>query len=168
MSRIADAALPAGTSDLMQNNLHRALANNRDMADGFYTLAGGVHQHSRLPVRLRELAILRTASRLGSDFEWSHHFAGAQTVGVSAEDARAVRDDDLTPFSEAERCVIALADAVEERRVDDAIWARARGFLSEAELLDLVMAAGFYGFASRLTVALDVAVDPGLTGIAES
>lgn len=168
MARIADAALPADTSAQMRNNLHRALANNRAMADGFYGLAGGVHHHSRLPARLRELAILRTAARLGSDFEWSHHFHGARTVGVTAQEARAVRDGNLASFTDAERCVLELTDAIEDRRVDDALWARARGFLSEAELLDLVMAAGFYGFASRLTVALDIAVDPGLTGIAES
>ena len=38
----------------------------------------------------------------------------------------------------------------------------------EAELLDLVMAASFYGYASRLTLALDVRVDPGMPTIAAS
>ena len=168
MARIADSELPEGTSALMQNNLHRVLASNRRMADAFYDLAWDVHNVSRLAQRLRELAILRTSARIGSDFEWSHHFKGAQTVGVTADEARAVRDDDLGGFSDAERCVIELADAIEQKNVDDALWARARSFFSEGELLDLVMIAGFYGFASRMTLALDVKVDPGFTGIADS
>jgi alkylhydroperoxidase family enzyme len=168
MSRIADTELPADTSEIMRNNLHRALAGNRAMADNFYLLANSIHRDSRVAQRLRELAILRTAARVGSDFEWSHHFAQSELSGISADEARALRDDDLRGFSEAERCVIALADAIDERATTGQIWDAARGFLSEAELLDLVMAASFYGYASRLTLALDVRVDPGMPTIAAS
>ena len=168
MTRIADAPLPEGTSELMQNNLHRALANNRAMADKFYILANGIHADSGLPARIREFAILRVTSRLGSDFEFSHHFVGCQTVGVSADEARAVRDGDFSGFSEAERAVLALADAVEDNSVTDDIWQAAEAHFPPVQLLDLVTAAGFYGFASRLTNGLGVPSDEGFPTISEA
>lgn len=168
MSRIADAPLPPDTSELMQNNLHRTLANNRRMADNFYLLANSIHGDSNLPTRIREFAILRVSARLGSDFEFSHHFRGAQSVGITADECRAIRDGEFGAFSDAERAALALTDAVEDRGVTEAVWAQAARHFSPVELLDLVMAVGFYGYASRLTIALDVPVDPGFATIANS
>lgn len=166
MSRIPDAPLPADTSELMRNNLHRALANNAAMADNFYALANSVHGDARLAMRVRELAILRVTSRVGSDFEFSHHFVAAQTVGVSAEEGRAVRDGQWDGFSAAERAALALTDGIEELRVTDALWQDASRHFASVELLDLVMAVGFYSYASRLCLALGVPADAGFPTIA--
>jgi alkylhydroperoxidase family enzyme len=168
MSRIADAELPAGTSELMQNNLHRALANNPDMAANFYRLANAIHSDSNLPVRIREFGILRVTSRLGSDFEFSHHFRGAQTVGVSAQEARSIRDSDFAGFSDAEQAMLTLADAIEASAVTEILWENAARHFSDVELLDFVMAVGFYGYASRLTLGLSIPADDGFPTIAES
>jgi alkylhydroperoxidase family enzyme len=168
MARIADGPLPPGASELMQNNLHRALANNPAMAEKFYGLANAVHMTSHAPVRVRELVILRVTANLRSDFEFSHHFRGCQTVGVTADEARAVRDGDFARFTDAERAALALAEAVEDRRVTDAVWAAAAAHFSDVELLDLAMAASFYGYASRLTLALGVPADEGFPTIDES
>jgi alkylhydroperoxidase family enzyme len=168
MARIADAPLPPGTSELMQNNLHRTLANNRAMADNFYLLANSIHTDAVLPTRTRELAILRVTSQLGSDFEFSHHFVGAQSVGVTAQECRAVRDGDFAGFSDAERAALALVDSVEARTVTDLVWAEAARHFPPVELLDLVMATAFYGCASRLTLAMGVPADPGFPTILEA
>jgi 4-carboxymuconolactone decarboxylase len=168
MSRITNAALPPGTTGLMENNLHRALANNPAMAPSFYGLANAIHAHSHLPQRVKELAILRVAAKLGSDFEFSHHFRACPTVGLTVEDVRAARDGDFTRFSAAETAALALTDAIDECRVDDHLWSAAAAHFCEVELLDLAMTVGFYGYASRLTVALNIAVDPGFLTIAES
>lgn len=168
MARIKDAPLPPGTSELMQNNLHRALANNPAMAENFYALANSIHGDSHPAVRFREFAILRVTAKVGSDFEFSHHFVGAQTVGVAAAEARAIRDGDFSGFTDAERAVLELTDAVDECRVTDELWAAAAVHFSEVELLDLVMAASFYGYASRMTLALGVPADEGFPTIAEA
>lgn len=168
MSRIANAELPPGTTGLMINNLHRALANNSAMAPSFYVLANAIHAHTHLPQRVKELAILRVSAKLGSDFEFSHHFRGCQAIGLTLDEARAARDGDLAGLPVAESAALALADAIDDNRVDDAIWSAAAAHFSEVELLDLVMTVAFYGYASRLTVALSIAVDPGFLTIAES
>jgi 4-carboxymuconolactone decarboxylase len=168
MVRIRDGLLPPGTSELMQNNLHRALANNPDMAENFYRLAESVHSDARLETRIREFVILRVTSKIGSDFEFSHHFVASQTVGVAADEARSIRDGDYSRFSEVERGVLELADAIEESRVTDGLWQQVASNFSEIEMLDLVMAVGFYGYASRLCLALGVPADAGFPTIAEA
>jgi alkylhydroperoxidase family enzyme len=105
---------------------------------------------------------------LQAEVEWAQHFRVAQMVGVTADEARAIRDGDFTAFTPAEQAAIAFAEAVETRRVTDAVWTEAATHFSQRELLDLVMVAGFYGYASRITMALDVQVDAGLTRIAQS
>lgn len=168
MARIMDGQLPPETSGLMVNNLHHALINNAAMADNFYSLARSIHADSTLPPRIREFGILRVSSKLGSDFEFSHHFRASQTAGVSADEARSVRDSDFSRFSPAERAALQLADAIDECRVTDVIWAAAAEHLDPVQLLDFVNAVGFYGYASRLTCALEIPVDDGFLTIADS
>ena len=167
MSRIPDAEVAADAGP-MRNNLHRTLNNNLKMADGFAVLARLVHTASNVPHRTRELAILRVVSTLKSDVEWGQHFKIAQMVGVSVDEARAIRDGKLSSFSEADRAAIVFAEAVDQCRVSDEVWAAAAQHYSPVQLLDLTMVAGLYGYASRITLAMDVEVDAGLSKIVES
>ena len=105
---------------------------------------------------------------LKADVEWGQHFKIAQMVGVSREEALAIRDGDLSKFSPADRAAIDFAAAVDQCRVGDDAWAAAAKHYTQVQLLDLVMVASFYGFASRITLAMGVEVDAGLSKIAES
>lgn len=168
MSRIADASVPSALTKAMHNNLHRTLYNNPEMADAFGVLARTVHTSSRVEHRIRELAILRIASQLGADVEWGQHFKIAQMVGVSADEGRDIRDDDLSSFTDKELVAIRFAEAVEKGQVSDSEWEEASRHYSAEQLLDLTLLAGFYGYASRITLAMGVAVDDGLQRIDES
>ena len=168
MARIADTELPEGTTGLMDNCMPRASANNRAMADNFYLLANSIHGDSTLPARIRELAILRVTELAGSDFEFSHHFVGCQTVGVTADEARAMRDGDFSGLAVGESAAVSLAEAVDGNCVTDAVWRAAAEHLPGVQLLDLVMAASFYGYASRLCNALAIPADPGFPTISEA
>jgi alkylhydroperoxidase family enzyme len=168
MSRIADAILPEDESGAINNNLHRTLANNPAMEAHFAALARGVHTTSHLPHRTRELVILRVASTLRAEVEWAQHFRIAQIVGITPEEARAVRDGNFDGFAPAEQAAIRFAEAVDQTRVNDVAWREASAHFSDVELLDLSVLAGFYGLASRVTLAMGIAVDEGLSCIDES
>jgi heme/copper-type cytochrome/quinol oxidase subunit 1 len=89
-------------------------------------------------------------------------------LGVTVYEARALRDGDLSVFSDGGQAAILLMEAVEDHAMSDAIWHAAARHFTQAELLVLVMIAGFYGYVSWITLALDVAVDEGLRRIAKS
>jgi 4-carboxymuconolactone decarboxylase len=162
-ARIPYATVPEDAP--IHNNLVRAAHHNPEMFRGFGSLSMRVHTASGLSDRERELAVLRTVVRLGAAYEWSNHVVGARRAGIGDDEIRAVRAGDLAGFSESEQALLALAEAIEDRTVDDAVWSRARAVFSDAQLVDLTMLAGFYGFASRFVMALDLPLDEGMNGL---
>ena len=101
-----------------------------------------------LPPRVRELVILRVCARLGCEYEWGVHvgfFAGR--VGLTdAQVAETVHGPaEASPLSAAERRIIALVDSLHDHgAVDDAAWAELARDFTEAQLLELLVLAGWY------------------------
>jgi alkylhydroperoxidase family enzyme len=54
------------------------------------------------------------------------------------------------------------------RDVSDELWAELRERWGEAELIELVMLAGFYGMVSSFLNATRVQLDPGVPGFPTS
>ncbi len=156
----------------LQTNLGRALFNNPDLCLAFKALASSVHFKSHLDPRLRELVVLRISAVLQSDVEWGQHFRIATTaevygeVSVSVAEARAVRDGELDGFPPKEMVAMEYAVAFDSNAVDDDMWSRVSGHLTDIEVLDLTVLAGVYGMAGRLTNGLAVPMDEGMSPLA--
>ena len=161
MTRIEPADLPPDLP--VHNNLVRTTYRNPDMHRGFASLSGRVHSASHLSPRVRELVVLCVAGLLGADYERQQHEPGAHAAGVTDAEIAALRAGDLDAFEGTDGAAVRFAAAVEERRVDDALWAQAREAFSEVELVDITVLAGFYGLASRLVLALDVPLEAPAT-----
>jgi alkylhydroperoxidase family enzyme len=112
----------------------------------------------------RELAILRTCARCGSEYEWGVHvvvFARrygiaedtiAGTVHWDAHDAR---------WSDREGCIVALVDALhDDAAVDDVLFARLRDHFETAQIVELLVLIGFYHTISFVTNALRIDLEP--------
>jgi alkylhydroperoxidase family enzyme len=117
-------------------------------------VAGGLLDKGSISLRERELVILRTTALCGAEYEWGVHVAAYNVkAGFTPRQLQAtVHGDDASPVWDApERLLIALCDALQARQdVDDALWARLRAVYSEAQLLELLMLAGFYRMVSYL------------------
>ncbi len=72
-------------------------------------------------------------------------------AGLSDEKLRAVLDDDRTPFSDTERLVIELADAMTDTpsNVSDDLYARLRNQFSEEQLMQLGAQIAFENYRAR-------------------
>jgi 4-carboxymuconolactone decarboxylase len=143
----------------VKNNLVRVAYANPEMFRGFASLSGRVHSASHLPDRTRELVILRVTGMLGADYEWLAHARIAARNGVTEADMEALRSGRDDHFEGAERAAVAFAGDFESREVDDTAWDAARAYYSDVELLDICVLAGFYGLASRFTLAVDLEPD---------
>src|SRR5215467_4329859 len=64
-------------------NALATLIRHPDLSKAFLRFSGYLLSRSTLPVRLRELAILRVATRRGCAYEWIHHAAMAAEAGLS-------------------------------------------------------------------------------------
>jgi alkylhydroperoxidase family enzyme len=122
---------------------------------------GGALLDGRLPPRLRELAILRTAHLCGSEYEWVQHVPIAQRVGLSAPDIAAVRGPiDPSRWSEEESVVLRASDELHARSdLPDETWKRLRRNFDDASLIELVMLVGHYHLLAMTLRALRVDVE---------
>ena len=143
-------------------NLHRAVANSPNMLRNFMRLGNSLLLHGLLPPVLRELAVLRIAQMTGADYEWAHHVPLALQAGVSREQI-----DELegwatsAQFDERERSVLRYVESVaREVAVPDEVFEKARAHLSEGEMVELTLVAGYWGLVARLLVPLEIDLEP--------
>ena len=143
-------------------NLHRALANTPNALRNFLRLGNSLLFHGVLPPALRELAILRVAQMTEAHYEWAHHIPIARQVGVSEEQIAGLMAWHTSPhFDKRERAVLHYAQNVTSAvAVPDAVFRGARKHLSEAEVVELTLVAGYWGMVARLLVALEIDLEP--------
>ena len=87
--------------------------------------------------------------------------AVGRKAGLTDEKLLAVRGNDLTMFTDVERLVIELADAMVHTpaTVSDDLYARLRNQFSEEQLLELGAHIAFENFRARLNRLFDVESD---------
>jgi alkylhydroperoxidase family enzyme len=152
--------MPPGIEPL---RLFRTLAHNPRVLERF--LAGGLLDKGSLSLRERELAILRTTARCGSEYEWGVHVAFfSARAGLSGVEVRATcaREVPAGTFAPRDRAILELCDSLHERAdVDDALWGRLASEFAPAELVELIALAGFYHTVAFATNALRIELEAG-------
>ncbi len=145
--------MPAGVPPLL---LFRTMGKSERVLGKM--ISGGLLDKGPIPLRERELVIARTCWRCGSEYEWGVHLAFfAERVRLTPEEVQGLCTDDVeaTPFSPRERLLLKLCDELHTTStVPDALWAELAREWNEAQLLELLVLAGYYHTISFLTNAL--------------
>jgi AhpD family alkylhydroperoxidase len=141
-------------------NIYRALGNTQSLRN-FMRFGSGLLLRGSLDPPLRELAILRVGQITGCAYEWAHHVPIAREAGVRDDQMAALADWRASPaFDERERAVIGYAEAAANIKVTDETFAAAREHLSDEQMVELTLVAGFWGLVARTLEALDVDIEP--------
>lgn len=143
-------------------NVFRGLAHAETCILPVMRLGGAILSKQELSHVHREMLILVAMQIEGGEYEWVQHVDVALGVGISQAqiDAIAARDLDGAVFDEAERALLAFGAAVVETvRVPDEVFAAARAHFSERELVEAIVAMGFYMTLARVTEAGRVPLD---------
>jgi 4-carboxymuconolactone decarboxylase len=155
--------MPPGV-DVEPLRLFRTLAANQDLASRMRPLGAGILGHPRLDPRERELLILRTCARAGAEYEWGVHVqAFAKPLGLSDEQIAATANGPAEDpaFSSEDRQLIAAADALHDTNtIPDELWAALAGRFEQDQLLELVIACGWYRLISYVINATGVELEP--------
>jgi 4-carboxymuconolactone decarboxylase len=143
-------------------NLHRAIANSPSCLRNFMRLGNSLLLHGLLPPVLRELAILRIGQMTGAGYEWAHHVPIAKQAGVRDEQIADIESwRDSPRFGERERAVLRYIETVtSEIAVPDELFQEVRSHLSEGEVVELTLVAGYWGMVARLLVGLQIDLEP--------
>jgi alkylhydroperoxidase family enzyme len=165
LTRLLTSA-PGGTEEPM--HLFTTLAHQPELFRRWLGF-GGALLSGRLPGRLRELVILRTAYRFDARYEWAHHIELAGSQGISGAEIAALGSDlslqDWEPF---ERAALAAVDETKDAgAVSDATWSVLAQHLDSADLVELVMLVGHYILLSSVLRSLRLPVEPSAAALAE-
>jgi alkylhydroperoxidase family enzyme len=127
----------------------------------FIQLARAQFTALELPARSRELVILTVAEYTDSTFVAAQHGPISSAAGVGERTRQLIRDRrlDSPELSPADRALIRLtAEVVQRPRVPDEIFAQAREFLTDRELVEVLQVTGYYWTFGRISTVLDVEV----------
>ena len=161
-SRAAEAGIPDALAEL---NIFRALLHNppvaKRMSDFLLYLLG----RGGLPVRLRELIIMRIGWITNSEYEWAQHWRIALGLGVPESDLLAVRNWPGTDrFGPADRAVLSAVDeVVAAGSMSQETWAACVEHVSgePAALVELVSVIGLWTMVSGVLRTLDIPLESG-------
>lgn len=128
-----------------------------------------LNQESLLPLRDRELVILRLAWRSRSEYEWGHHVVISQRCGVSSEDvARVGEGPKAQGWSDHERAVLRATDELfDDTVVAETTWAELAGHYSTPQLLDFLSVVGRYWTVAIVVNSAGLQLEPGVAGFPE-
>jgi alkylhydroperoxidase family enzyme len=158
------AALPAG-GDQRQLNIFRTLARNKPLYKGFLALGSHLLGGSGLPAREREIVILRTGFRAGSEYEFGQHTRIGRDVGLSDEEIARLAQAGEGAWSDDDAALVAMVDELcADDVVSDATWQRLSARWNEEQLLELLVLAGYYRLVSGLLNSAGVALEPETPG----
>lgn len=124
---------------------------------------GGLLDPGSITLRQRELMILRTTARCGSEYEWGVHVAFfAAAAGFTAPEIAATVRGGRADFVGDDALVVALADALHDGAdVPDALWDELAARFSPPQLVELLFLAGLYHAVSFVTNATRLPPEPG-------
>lgn len=150
--------------ELAAVNAFRTLLNNPAAGGAAGRLLTTLLFEGSLDARTRELVILRTGWRSGSEYEFCQHVGVSRRLKIPEQDILGVRDPDSCPsYSEVDRAVIRMADElVEGTEVSPATWAVLARAYAAPQLIELLLVAGTWRMFATLFNSARVPLDPGV------
>lgn len=145
-------------------NAFRVMLNNPRAAGAVASLLRTLMFNHTVSSRARELVILRTGWRTRSEYEFGQHVRVSRDLKMSEQEILGVRDPDACPvYSDADRAVIRMADELlDQSEVSAQTWATLEKSFTQAELVELLLIAGFWrmiaGYLKSAKVPLDADV----------
>lgn len=145
----------------------RMLAHAETLLKPVMRLGGAILGKTKLDPLLRELALLHAVQLDRGEYEWVQHVPVARDLGATDAQLAALERGDLDAdcFDERTRDVLRFTgEVVVDVRASDAALAAVRRHLSEREVVELIMMAGFYIMLARLTESTGVETEAPVGG----
>ena len=144
-------------------NVFKLMAHAESNFRPLMRLGGSILTKQKLDAKLRELAILRVAKLSRAEYEWIQHVPIARQAGASEAQIDALRrsDPEADCFDPLDRAVLRFTDElVKDVAVSQGAFSAAAEQLSHREIVELILAVGFYMMLARLMETAEIDLDP--------
>ncbi|HVA43358.1 MAG TPA: carboxymuconolactone decarboxylase family protein [Acidimicrobiales bacterium] len=165
VAEILDGAAVRGPGE-SSLNIFATLAHNPRMLRRFNQLGGSLLFRSAIPDREREIVILRVGWRARSVYEFGQHTVIGRRARLTDAEIEALASDVLPEgWSEEDQLLVRLADELcANDCVSNETWSGLSRRWGAAQLVELLVLAGFYRLVSGFLNSTGVALDPGVPG----
>lgn len=140
-------------------NMFRTVAHRPEIFQTMIAHFEAVLHTGTLPLKLKELVIVRTSQLNHCEYCLSSHSRIAKKLGWSEDqlahlEEYASRED----FTVAEKAALRLAELMtrNDRPLNDAEWQEMRAAYSEGEIVELMAAIGLFNYFNRFNNLLDM------------
>ena len=163
---LAEIMATALTHDGQPLNIFGTLGKHPKLLKRFNLLGGFLLNKGLLPPRERELVILRVGANARAEYEFGQHTVIGRDCGLTdTEIAALTRAPDTHDWSADDRALIALADDLHaDDCVTDDTWSDLARRWDDAQLVELLIVAGFYRLVSGFLNSTGVQLDDGIPG----
>ena len=163
--KVAEVMDKVDFAALSPQGLMRGLANHPRLFGNLMALGGTLIYRTSLDARLRELAILRTAARTRSEYEWGMHvvhfrescrLTGAELVSLQ-------RGSPADPvWNETEALALRVVDELRDTStLSDATWSRVQQEFEPAVIVELIVTVGNYHMLAFFLNACRIPLEEG-------
>jgi 4-carboxymuconolactone decarboxylase len=158
-----------GVSNIDNNYVLLTFAQHPALTQPFLAFNRHLLTTSTLPVRLRQIAILRTAWQRRARYMWSSHLRMSLRLGLIGEDFAAVKlGAAAMRWTDAERAAIRAVDQLCERSdLDDEHWNALSAHLDRRQIMDFLFTVGAYVLLAITFNAMRIEREPQLQELAE-
>jgi len=145
-------------SKLNHKNIFRMLAHSPSHFETYVRMGNAIRFKGELDSGLRELAITRAGILCKSDYEVIAHKRIGKGVGLEDAKIDALEEGaEANAYSDLEKDVLRFTDeVVTTDKVSDELFERLQGQLTQAALVELHLAIGFYIMTSKFLVTFGV------------
>jgi 4-carboxymuconolactone decarboxylase len=152
-----------------KTNMQMVMANHPPLAIAYNIFGKHLLLASTLPVRPRELVVLRCAWHQKCEYEWHYHIGYGLSAGLTMAEMAAVRDGPDSPVfdgQDEDRAVLrAVDELVEVNRISDGTWADLLRFFSKEQIMDFVFTVGNYVMLGWAVASFGIPVEAGVDPI---
>jgi alkylhydroperoxidase family enzyme len=141
-------------------NFSKVLVRNPGMYATFVPWLARVITATTLPVRDRQIAVLRLLALCGDTYEQTHHVVISRKCGLSDAEIAAARAGGGSELTGWDRTVLAAVEELyREQTIGGAIWAALAERYDEGQLIEFVCLAGCYQTMALLTKSLGIPLE---------
>lgn len=147
-------------------NIFRTLVGAPKAARAFLAWGGYVlSRRNELPMREREIVIMRIGFLCRSGYEWTQHKAISLKAGLTEAEIERIKIGATAPgWTQAEAALLKASDELHhDQFITDATWSALRETLTEKQCMDVVFTVGQYTQVSMILNTFGVQLDPGQT-----
>ncbi|MDQ6747667.1 MAG: carboxymuconolactone decarboxylase family protein [Candidatus Dormibacteraeota bacterium] len=146
-------------------NIFRTLRQHEALSKAFLRFGAYFLRDGMLPPREREIVILRTGWRAGSEYEFGQHTLLGIAAGLTDAEIARLADSAPGTWSVGDQALVDMVDQLcDQDAVSEETWRALSDRWSEPEMLELLLLSGFYRLVSGFLNSVEVALEPATPG----